>query len=348
MPFSFYKGSKMKILVYGAGAVGGYLGAILTAAGEDVTLVARGAQYDALSSRGILLEGPRSGRPDPIKVRVCKPGEEKGPYDTVFVTLKSQQIAATAQHLRSLIGKDGVFVFPQNGLPWWYFQSIASKFKDTQLKTVDPDGVLSRTFEPRRVIGGVAMKPADLVAPGHIKLPDADTDALVIGEIDNSITPRVQEIAAITTRAGWNGKVSDDIRKVKWTKLVGNAVWNSLGAITQSTAREAAEFPGTRPLAVALMREVIAVAAAVGTQLDTDPEAIVSGVAKRVSLPTSTLQDVRAGKPLEMDAIVNVVLELGALTGVATPSLQVVAACVNLLNQRISVDGVAIRPVKKT
>lgn len=100
----------MKILVYGAGAVGGYLGAILTAAGEDVTLVARGAQYDALSSRGILLEGPRSGRPDPIKVRVCKPGEEKGPYDTVFVTLKSQQIAATAQHLRSLIGKDGVFV----------------------------------------------------------------------------------------------------------------------------------------------------------------------------------------------------------------------------------------------
>lgn len=337
----------MKILVYGAGAIGGYLGAILTAAGEDVTLVARGAQYDALSSRGIQLEGPRSGRPEPIKVRVCKPGEEKGPYDTVFVTLKSQQIAAAAQHLRGLIGKEGVFVFPQNGIPWWYFQGIDSKYKGTQLKTVDPDGVLTRTFEPRMIIGGTALKPADMVAPGHIKLPDADTDALVIGEIDNSISPRVQEIAAITTRAGWNGRVSDDVRKVKWTKLTGNAVWNSLGAITQSTGREAAEFPGTRPLAVALMREVIAVAASVGTKLDADPEAIVSGVAKRVSLPTSTLQDVRAGRPLEMDAIVNVVLELGALTGVATPSLQVVAACVNLLNQRINVDGVAIRPVKR-
>lgn len=337
----------MKILVYGAGAIGGYLGAILTAAGEDVTLVARGAQYDALSSRGIQLEGPRSGRPEPVKVRVCKPGEEKGPYDTIFVTLKSQQIAAAAQHLRGLVSKDGVFVFPQNGIPWWYFQGIESKYKGTQLKTVDPDGVLTRTFEPRMIIGGTALKPADLVAPGHIKLPDADTDALVIGEIDNSVSERVKQITAMTTRAGWNGRVSEDVRKVKWTKLTGNAVWNSLGAITQSTGREAAEFPGTRPLAVALMREVIAVAAAVGTKLDADPEAIVDGVAKRVSLPTSTLQDVRAGRPLEMDAIVNVVLELGALTGVATPSLNVVAACVNLLNQRITADGVAIRPVKR-
>ena len=337
----------MKILVYGAGAIGGYLGAILTAAGEDVTLVARGAQYDALSSRGIFLEGPRSGRPDAIKVRVCKPGEEKAPYDVIFVTLKSQQIAAVAQHLRGLVAKDGVLVFPQNGIPWWYFQGIESKFSGKQLKTLDPDGVLARTFESHMILGGTALKPADLVEPGRIRLPDADTDALVIGEIDNRITPRVQEIAAIATRAGWNGKVSDDIRKVKWTKLVGNAVWNSLGAVTQSTAREVAEFPETRLLAVALMREVMAVAASVGTVLDADPEAIVSGAAKRASLPTSTLQDVRGGRPLEMDAIVNVVLELGRMTGVATPSLQVVAACVNLLNQRISADGVAVKPVKR-
>lgn len=336
----------MKVLVYGAGAIGGYLGAILTAAGEDVTLVARGAQYDALAKRGVMLEGPRSGRPDPVKVRVCRPGEEKAPYDVIFVTLKSQQIAAAAQHLRGLVARDGVLVFPQNGIPWWYFDGINSKYRGTPLKTLDPDGVLARTFESHMIIGGTALKPADLVEPGRIRLPDADTDALVIGEIDNRITPRVQEIAAMTTRAGWNGRVSDDIRKVKWTKLTGNAVWNSLGAITQSTAREVAEFAETRLLAVALMREVMAVAAAVGTVLDADPEAMVSGAAKRASLPTSTLQDVRAGRPLEMDAIVNVVLELGQLTGVATPSLAVVAACVNLLNRRISDDGVAVKPLK--
>lgn len=337
----------MKILVYGAGAIGGYFGGILTAAGEDVTMVARGAQYEAMAGRGLILEGPRSGRPDPIKVRVCKPGEEKPPYDVVFVTLKSQQIAPAAQHLRSLVAKDGVLVFPQNGIPWWYFQGIPSKFANAQLKSLDPDGVLARTFEPGMIIGGTAQKPADLVAPGHIRLPDADTDALIIGEIDNRVTPRVQAIADIATRAGWQGKVTEDIRRVKWTKLLSNAVWNPLGAITQSTAREAAEFAGSKALAVALMREVIAVATAVGMPLDADAEVLVANTAKRVSLPTSTLQDVRAGRPLEMDAIINVVIELGQMTAVPTPSLAVVAACVNLLNRRITDDGVAIRPIKR-
>src|SRR5688572_20650134 len=123
----------MKILVYGAGAIGGYLGAILTASGEDVTLVTRGAQYEALAARGVQLEGPRSGRPEPIKVSVCRPGEEKGPYDLIFVTLKSQQLPGVAQHLRGLVSKDGVLVFPQNGIPWWYFDAVESKYRGTQL-----------------------------------------------------------------------------------------------------------------------------------------------------------------------------------------------------------------------
>lgn len=337
----------MKILVYGAGAIGGFFGGRLTVAGEDVTLVARGAQYDAMATRGLILEGPRSGMPDPIKVRVCRPGEEKGPYDVIFVTLKSQQIAPVAQHLRDLVAKDGVLVFPQNGIPWWYFQGVPSKFKDAQLKTLDPDGVLMRIFEPHMIIGGTALKPADLIAPGHIRLPDAETDALLIGEIDNTVTPRVQAIADVATRAGWSGKVSNDVRLVKWTKLLSNAVWNPLGAITQSTAREVAEFSGSKPLAVAMMREVMAVANAVGTKIDVDVDARVADAANRASLPTSTLQDVRAGRPLEMDAIINAVLELGQMTGVPTPSLSVVAACANLLNRRISDDGVAIRPVKR-
>lgn len=336
----------MKILVYGAGAIGGYLGAILTAAGEDVTLVARGAQYEALATRGIMLEGPRSGRPDPVKVHVCKPGEEKAPYDVIFVTLKSQQIAAAAQHLRGLVAKDGAFVFLQNGIPWWYFQGIESKFKGTLLKAVDSDGVLSRSFEPRQIIGGVSLKPADLVEPGRIRLVDSETEALVMGEIDNRITPRLEALGAMLTRAGWTGRVVNDIRKAKWSKMLSNATWNPLGAITQSTAKEVSSFAGTQPLAVAVMREVMAVAAAVGSPLDGDPETLVATAAKRASIPSSTLQDVRAGRPLEMDAIVNVVLELGELTGVATPLLNVVAACVNLLNQRISMDGVAIKPIK--
>lgn len=338
----------MKILVYGAGAIGGYLGAVLAAAGEDVTLVARGAQYDALSSRGIILEGPKSGRPDPVKVRAVRPGEEKPPYDLVFVTLKSHQLAPAAQHIRALGGADAMFVFPQNGIPWWYFDGIASRYRGTKLKTLDPDGVLSRTFESRNIIGGTAFKPSDLVEPGRIRLADGDTDAITIGEIDNTVTPRLQEIARITGNAGWPGKISEDIRKVKWNKLLSNAVWNTLGSVTQSTAKDVGGFAGTGPVAAAMMREVIAVAGAVGCPLDADPDALVASAAKRVAIPSSTLQDVRAGRTLELDALINVLVELGKLTGIPTPTLTIIAACANLLNQHIIHDRVAIRPVKLT
>ena len=175
----------MRILVYGAGSIGGYLGAILSAAGEDVTLVARGVQYEAMFSRGIILEGPKSGRPDPIRVHVVRPGAENPPYELIFVTLKSHQLPAAAAHVRALGGKDAMFVFPQNGLPWWYFDGIASRYQGAKLKTLDPDGVLSRTFDAANIIGGIALKPTDLLEPGRIRLADADTDAMALGEIDN-------------------------------------------------------------------------------------------------------------------------------------------------------------------
>ena len=336
----------MKILVYGAGAIGGYLGAILSAAGEDVTLVARGAQYEAMASRGIILEGPKSGRPDPIKVRAVRPGEEKPPYDLVFVTLKAHQLASAAVHVRSLGGKDTMFVFPQNGLPWWYFDGIESRYKGARIKTLDPEGVLSRTFFAPNLIGGIAFKPSDLVAPAHIRLADSEADAMTLGEIDNRMTQRLQDIAKITTAAGWAGKPVTDIRKGKWTKLLSNAVWNTMGAITQSSATQAARFAPTAKLAVMMTREVIALADAVGSTLEVDAEALVAASAKRVPLPSSTLQDVRAGRTLELDAIINALLEVGQLTGVATPNLEVIAACANLLNQRITDDQTAIRPVK--
>lgn len=337
----------MKILVYGAGAIGGYLGAILSAAGEDVTLVARGAQYEAMASRGVILEGPKSGRPDPIQVRAVRPGEEKPPYDLIFVTLKSHQLASAARHVRALGGKDAMFVFPQNGLPWWYFDGIESRYAGTQLKTLDPDGELSRTFEAANIVGGIAFKPSDLLAPAHIRLADSDADSLTLGEIDNRMSERLQTIAKITTAAGWTGKPVADIRKAKWTKLLSNAVWNTMGAITQASPKQAASYLPSARLAVAMTREVIALAHAAGSTLDVNAEALVAATARRVSLASSTLQDVRAGRPLELDAIINALLEVGQLTGVATPNLDVIAACVNLLNQRINVDGVAIKPVKR-
>ena len=134
----------MRTLIYGAGAIGSYLGGILSAAGNDVTLVTRGAQLEALSTRGLVLKGKRSGRPDPIRVRAVAPGAEEPPYDLVFVTLKAHQIAPAAEHIATLRAKDGCYVFLQNGLPWWYFDRIESPYAGKPLKTLDPDGTLAR------------------------------------------------------------------------------------------------------------------------------------------------------------------------------------------------------------
>jgi 2-dehydropantoate 2-reductase len=335
----------VRLLVYGAGAIGGFFGAMLTEAGEDVTLVARGAQYDALAARGIVLEGRRISRPRPIKVRVARPGEEQGPYDLIFVTLKAHQLTGAAAHVRSLGGSDAMFVFPQNGLPWWYFDGIDTRFRGARLTSLDPDGVLSRTFAREQLIGGIAFKPSDIVEPGRIRLADTDADSLTVGELDNRMSGRIQTIAQIATRAGWPGKAVTDIRKGKWTKLLSNAIWNTLGALTQSNACDTASYPPTMDLAAQMIEEVIAVAAAVGVTLEASASALIAGAAKRAPIPPSTLQDVRAGRAMELDAILNSVIEMGALADVPTPALKVIAACSNLLNRRITLDGVAITPV---
>jgi 2-dehydropantoate 2-reductase len=334
----------MRILIFGAGAIGGYLGGILTLAGADVTLAARGAQYEALAKKGLTLEGSKSGRPDPIRVRVCRPGEEKPPYDLIFIGLKSQQIPDNAAHISRLLAPGGILLFPQNGIPWWYFEKLDSPLRGTRLPSLDPQGTLANTFPPDAVIGAVTNKPAELVEPGRIRLADQATDRLVIGEIDNKITPRLQAIKSVIEPAGWPVVITDDIRTFKWRKLLSNAVFNPLGAITQSSALQLVKLPGTRRLALAMIEEVSAVAASVGVVPDMTPEAMVAATEKRVEIASSTLQDVRAGRPMELDAIDNAVIDIARLTGVSTPNLELVAACANALNRRIVEDKWALRP----
>jgi len=334
----------MRILIYGAGATGGYIGGILTAAKADVTLVARGAHHDAMKSRGLILEGKQSGRPDPIRVNVCKPGEEKPPYDLIIVGLKSQQIAGAAARMVSLLAKDGMILLGQNGLPYWYFEKLDSPLRGSRLPSVDPDGTLAKTLPLDAVIGGVTNKPADLVEPGRIRLADQATDRLVIGELDNRITPRLQAIKSIIEPAGCPVLLSDNIRAVKWRKLMSNGVFNPLGALTQSSALQIGEYEPTRRVARLMIDEVLAVAASVGIKPDMTADQMVDDVRKRVGILSSTLQDVRFGRELELGAIVDAVIDVGRLTRVPTPYLEVASACAGLLNQRIVNDGVAFAP----
>jgi len=334
----------MRILVYGAGAVGGFIGGMLTAAGADATLVARGAQHDAMKRRGLILEGKQSGRPDPIPVRVCRPGEEKPPYDFVIVGLKSHQLAGAARHMVSLLAKDGMILLGQNGLPYWYFEKLDHPLRGSRLASVDPDGVLAKTIPIDAVIGGAMNKPADLVEPGRIRLADQPTDRLVVGELDNRVTPRLQAIKALFDPAGWPVVVTDNIRAAKWRKLLSNAVFNPIGALTQSSALQIAQFEPTRGIARRMMDEVMAVATSVGVTPEMTPGQMMEDVLTRVGILSSTLQDVRFGRELELDAIVNAVIDVGRLTGVPTPCLEMASACAGLLNRRIVDDGVAFAP----
>jgi ketopantoate reductase len=188
------------------------------------------------------------------------------------------------------------------------------------------------------------IDPADLVEPGRIRLADQPTDRLVIGELDNRVTPRLQAIKALFDPAGWPVFITDNIRAAKWRKLLSNAVFNPLGALTQSSALQIAQFPPTQAIAKRLMDEVMAVAASVGVSPEMTPAQMMDDVLKRVGILSSTLQDVRFGRELELDAIVNAVIDVGRLTGTPAPFLEMSAACAGLLNQRIVRDGVAFAP----
>ncbi len=334
----------MKILIFGAGAVGGYLGGILTIARADVTLVARGAQYEALARGELVLESARGQRSVSTRVRVCRQGEEAPPYDLIFVGLKAHHLAGAAKHIAGLCAPGGTIILPQNGIPWWYFEKLDTPLRGTRLPSLDPDGELARAFSIDSLVGGVAYRPADLVRPGHIRFADQPTDRLVIGELDNKLTPRLQEIASIVGQAGWPVTTTDDIRGFKWSKQMSNAVFNPLGAITQATALDAVRYPKTRRVAIEMLNEVFAVAQSVGVVPEMTPDRMLDYSEKRVSMPSSTLQDVRAGRELELDALVNAVIDIARLTNTPVPTLETVAACAALLNRRIVEDGVAFVP----
>jgi 2-dehydropantoate 2-reductase len=334
----------MRILVYGAGTVGGYISGILTAAGADVTAVTRGAQYEALATGELILESARTQRSVSTRVRVCRQGEEKPPYDLIFVGLKSHHLAANARHIAGLCSPKGSIVLPQNGIPWWYFEKLDSPLRGTRLPSLDPDGELAKAFPTDRLVGGVAYRPADRVKPGHIRYADQPTDRLVIGELDNTLTPRLREIAGVVEAAGWPVTTTDDIRRFKWNKLMSNAVYNPLGALTQSTGLQLVLYPPTRRVSIDMLNEIFSVAASVGVVPDMTTERMLEYGEKRVSMASSTLQDVRVGRELELDALVNAVIDIARLTKTPVPTVETVAACIGMLNRRIVEDRIALAP----
>ena len=329
----------MKVCVVGAGAIGGYLAVRLAHAGHDVAVVARGPHLAAIRERGLtLIEADRelTAAPAAATDRIG----DLGPQDLVLLALKAHQIEAVVDELPALLGAGTVLVTLQNGIPWWYFQKLEGEFAGRVVSAVDPRGVLFRRIDPERLIGCIAYPAAVVARPGVIR--HIEGNRFPVGELDGRETERVRGVAAAFTEAGFKARILDDIRSEIWLKLWGNLTFNPISALTHATLVDICRFPQSRELAAAMMTEAQAVGERLGAGFRVPLERRIAGAEAVGRHKTSMLQDVEAGKPLEIDGMLGAVVELAEVTGVAVPTLRALYACVSLLDRTIREEGLRI------
>jgi 2-dehydropantoate 2-reductase len=321
----------MKIAVVGVGAIGGYLGTRLALAGEDVTFIARGANLDALQSRGIRLQLADGTEEVVPRVKATADYTAAGPQDLVILAMKAHQVAAVAADVPKLFGPDTVVVPMQNGIPYWYFYAHPGPLEGSRVESVDPDGSIGEHIGCERVIGCVVYPAAELVAPGVIK--HVEGNRFPVGEPNGTRSERVGRVAACFVAAGLKSPVLEDIRSEIWLKLWGNMTFNPISALSRATLAGICRYPPGRELAAGMMTEAQAVAHKLGITFRVPLEKRIAGAEKVGHHKTSMLQDVEAGRPLEIDALLGTVIELARLTDTPTPRLDTVYALTKLLAQ---------------
>lgn len=321
----------MKFAVVGAGAIGGFLGAMLARAGEDVTLIARGAHLRAIKEHGIRVRGAIGDFE--VQVPATDDVESIGTVDIVMLTLKAHSLTDMAPRLAPLIGPETSVVSGQNGLPWWYFYRHGGEWEGTHLESVDPGGVIGNSIDPARVIGCIVYPSAIVVEPGVIEHIEGTRFSL--GEPDGSKSDRCRRLADAFIRAGLRSPIRSDIRHEMWVKLMGSIAFNPISALSRATLAEIVGCPETRKLATGIMNEAEAVAGRLGIELEVTAAQRLAGAEKVGHHKTSMLQDVEARRPLELEAIVGAVVELGGKMGLELPNTNAVYACAKLLDAGI-------------
>jgi 2-dehydropantoate 2-reductase len=323
----------MKIAVVGAGSIGGYLGARLSMAGEDVTFVARGANLEAIRHHGFrLIEEDGSERvANAVKVATFA---ECGPQDSVLLAVKAHQVPSLAKDLGGLLGPDTTVVTLQNGIPWWYFYKLGGPFDGRPVHAADPNGDISSYIQNERIIGTVVYPASELIAPGVVKVIEGNR--FTLGEPDGSKSERVQHLAQALSGAGFKAPIAADLRAEIWLKLWGNVVFNPVSALSHATLSGICGFEPTRALAVAMMEETRAVAEKLGVRFRLSIDKRIAGAAAVGEHKTSMLQDVEAGRPLELAVLVGSVVEMARLAEVPTPHVDAIYAVTSLLAKTLS------------
>jgi 2-dehydropantoate 2-reductase len=333
----------MRLCILGAGAIGGTIGARLALAGEQVTLVMRSeAAREAIRRRGLeLIEPDGTSRIVRTVAAVATPAEA-GAQDAVFLGVKAHQIPALTPGIRDLFDAETAVISLQNGVPWWYFQGLEGSHAGLRLASLDPQGAIAATIEPARIIGGVVYIAAEAPSPGVIR--QSANRRLVLGAIQKQAPRHFAAIVASLRAAGFEIVESDDIRRDIWVKAWGNLCFNSLGALTHSTIGGLAEDAGIRAVMVAMMAESQAIMTALGVVMPMGLEERLKVARAVAGHKPSMLQDVEAGRPLEIDALLGAVSELGRITRVPTPRIDAVYACVKRLERVMAAERVAFPP----
>ncbi len=327
----------MKICVVGAGAIGGYLGARLALAGEEVTFIARNRNLQAINDHGfklVLEDGSEVVAPPSAHLRAVQRHADAGAQDAVLLTVKAHQVRDLLPDLRALFGPRTMVVTMINGVPWWYFHELAGPHEGRTLESVDPGGALGAGIEPERVIGSVVYPAAELLAPGVVKVIEGNR--FTLGEPDGQRSERIEALSGALMRAGFKAPVAKDIRSEIWVKLWGNLSFNPISALTHATLQDICRFPPTRQLAAAMMAEAQRVAEALGVRFKITLEQRLAGAEAVGAHKTSMLQDVEHGRPLELEALVGAVVELGRITGVPTPTIDAIYAATTLLGRSLA------------
>ena len=329
----------MRICVVGAGAIGGLMAAKLSLAGNDVTVIDQGAHLAAIQKDGLKLIW-EDGSEQVAMLKAVGTAAEAGPQDLVILAVKAHFLDQVARDVGKLLDGDTMIVTVQNGMPWWYFHNLQGPLNGTQLKSLDPSGLLARHIPSDRIVGCVVYPAAAVTAPGVVK--HVEGDRFPVGELDGSLSERAQKLHDLLVAAGFRSRVLDDIRSEIWLKAWGNLSFNPISALTHATLEDICTFPETRGLAATMMAEAQAIAEKLGVTFRHTIEKRIEGAQSVGKHKTSMLQDVEAGRSLETEALIGAILEMGQLVEVPSPAIEAVYACVKLLNKTMLMEHAGV------
>lgn len=321
----------MNITIYGAGAVGGLIGARLAGAGCKVSVVARGATLQAIQTHGLRLQAGEQMHAYPV--RADADPSKLGIQDLVVIAVKATGLKEVAVNIAPLIGPDTMVLTAMNGVPWWFFDAAPGPLAGTRLHSLDPENLLARTIPTSQVIGCVVHLSSSSPEPGLVRLGFGNR--LIIGEpaVADHPSSRLEKLAAVLSRAGFDTEMSKDIRTDIWYKLWGNMTMNPVSALTGATCDRMLDDPLVRGFCLAAMREAADIGQKIGCPITQSGEDRMAVTRKLGAFKTSMLQDAEAGKPLEIDALVTVVHEIGKLVGVPTPAIDTLLGLARLYGQ---------------